>query len=693
MMPYRYLHIKGITKADHREKSARNVGYEKWNGDRAGSYKRPSSRYFSFFSLLALWGLFMGAIPNLLPAQERIACDSSFFISLQGNASSRIVRGVFTPNGPKFREEIGYYEGRQFGPIGYSVWDGHLYALDLISLTLHRIDANGNLQQAADLRDQLPEDLIFTAGYMNPSGIQFSFIGHRPNEQRDITTYSIRVDAAGSRPGSNATINPTPVFVTAAARSPALGILYGFEENRPSVVQIGGGLVSSYNYPSLGNTSIGAYFFDENNNLWGYGSASGFSGTQFFGIDIGDGSTFPLEPGNYSGIVDGCSCPYRIKLYKQFSADTLTYCDTLELTYTFENTAGFTYQDLSFRDTLPQGLSVLEVLNDPPGSTLTLGPDGLISLDFTYLTLGENDLTLRVGIEPDFQGSWNSQATLDTLPWGLGTVIRSQNKTPDAEVSGFSVVPLALEMTGDSLLCVGSTGTLRVDLIPSGADAQIRWSNGATSASIEVSEPGWYGVTASQECDTLRDSIYIGQVPYELTVSLGRDRLIQQGQTVQLNFETNALALNQIQWTSLPETGLSCLDCENPSLFPLSQTSISVNIEDEYGCTASDQLIIQVDTTRGLRFPNVFTPNGDQLNDRFYFQAEGLGQIRVLQVFDRWGRLVFEGKDLPFNQPDEGWDGIYRGKPADEGTYFWRAELEFPDGSTLQRSGMLTLIR
>ena len=69
-----------------------------------------------------------------------------------------------------------------------------------------------------------------------------------------------------------------------------------------------------------------------------------------------------------------------------------------------------------------------------------------------------------------------------------------------------------------------------------------------------------------------------------------------------------------------------------------------------------------------IRMPNAFTPNDDGVNDYFYFTFVEDCQPSTfsLQIFDRWGRLVFETKDY-----QEKWDGRYDGQELKEGGYFW----------------------
>ncbi|MEL6922507.1 MAG: T9SS type B sorting domain-containing protein, partial [Bacteroidota bacterium] len=85
--------------------------------------------------------------------------------------------------------------------------------------------------------------------------------------------------------------------------------------------------------------------------------------------------------------------------------------------------------------------------------------------------------------------------------------------------------------------------------------------------------------------------------------------------------------------------------------------------------------------------PNAFTPNGDSRNDDFKLVYEGNVQLRSLQVFDRWGELVYETNDI-----DSGWDGRQNGKDMPSDVYVYLIVLDLPEGERVL-SGDLTLIR
>jgi len=76
-----------------------------------------------------------------------------------------------------------------------------------------------------------------------------------------------------------------------------------------------------------------------------------------------------------------------------------------------------------------------------------------------------------------------------------------------------------------------------------------------------------------------------------------------------------------------------------------------------------------------MQVPNAFTPDDDLLNDDFKpVLGEILPSKYLLQVFNRWGEIVFET-----NNPGEGWDGTRLGNPAPRGTYIYKLEFEVPE--------------
>ncbi len=88
--------------------------------------------------------------------------------------------------------------------------------------------------------------------------------------------------------------------------------------------------------------------------------------------------------------------------------------------------------------------------------------------------------------------------------------------------------------------------------------------------------------------------------------------------------------------------------------------------------------------------PNAFTPNNDGVNDRFRIlglPAENITEFN-LQIFDRWGQVVFETNDI-----NAAWDGTYKGKPCPPEVYNWIIYYSTTGKTKLSNKGQVTLIR
>lgn len=181
--------------------------------------------------------------------------------------------------------------------------------------------------------------------------------------------------------------------------------------------------------------------------------------------------------------------------------------------------------------------------------------------------------------------------------------------------------------------------------------------------------------------------------PPELIVDAGDDQTINLGYTADLD----ALVIpggtqDTIYWT-FPEL-LSCDDCLDPTAAPPTTTTFQITVENAVGCTDADSVTVIVLPLRPIYIPNAFTPNFDGAND--YFTAYGGAaavQIKTLQVYDRWGNLVFAADNIPLGDELLGWDGTFGGQTMGSAVFAYLIEVEFIDGLIALYKGDLTLIR
>jgi gliding motility-associated-like protein len=96
----------------------------------------------------------------------------------------------------------------------------------------------------------------------------------------------------------------------------------------------------------------------------------------------------------------------------------------------------------------------------------------------------------------------------------------------------------------------------------------------------------------------------------------------------------------------------------------------------EFGCFDTDVFV-----------PNTFTPNGDGINDIMYARGHKLAEV-YFAIYNRWGEMVFETTDIK-----TGWDGNYKGRPADVGVFGYYVKIKCINGGENFRKGNITLIR
>ncbi len=179
----------------------------------------------------------------------------------------------------------------------------------------------------------------------------------------------------------------------------------------------------------------------------------------------------------------------------------------------------------------------------------------------------------------------------------------------------------------------------------------------------------------------------------EMWVDLGEDRSIKYGEEVYIDSDVFPLSGVELIWT--PENDLSCSACPNPTAKPTESTTYSLQLIDDDGCIAEDEISIQVTKSRDIFIPNAFSPNKDGINDIFHpYGGFEIVAIQSMLVFDRWGNLVYENSS-PFSIEDEesGWNGKMRGDDLDPGTYLYTMNVEFIDGEVVLFSGSVNLMR
>jgi gliding motility-associated-like protein len=187
-----------------------------------------------------------------------------------------------------------------------------------------------------------------------------------------------------------------------------------------------------------------------------------------------------------------------------------------------------------------------------------------------------------------------------------------------------------------------------------------------------------YTFTSTKGCSDFKEQTF--KIYPAINVNAGPDKVILENSTIILEPVITGNAL-QYLWT--PNQYLNINTILNPTARGVKDITYTLQVTGTGGCTYSDKVFIRVLKTPVV--PNTFTPNNDGINDTWMIQyLDAYPETRV-QVFNRYGQLVFSCKG--YGTP---WDGTLKGKPLPFGTYYYIIE---PGNGRKPLTGYVTLLK
>ncbi len=168
-----------------------------------------------------------------------------------------------------------------------------------------------------------------------------------------------------------------------------------------------------------------------------------------------------------------------------------------------------------------------------------------------------------------------------------------------------------------------------------------------------------YSFNASNGCSAFKEQI-ITVYPTPV-VDAGPNKVMLQGGGVKLDASVTGIPAS-IKWS--PANGLDNPGILQPLARPNANQTYLLEVQTTDGCYAADTVFVKV--LGNIKIPNVFTPNGDGINDKWNIDGLPAFSTAELFIYNRYGQEIFRSTGYA-----KSWDGTFKGKPVPVGTYYY----------------------
>ncbi len=430
-----------------------------------------------------------------------------------------------------------------------------------------------------------------------------------------------------------------------------------------------------------------------------------------------------IQPDDYTVQINNVSCVSK---------------DSLSVTVTVNST--------SIGGGIPKKLPVNIYQGDPSAATAQLLPPGYLIPDSTLLL--QNSYTFRVAknlFSGNLYATVNSNGTAVPVSFSNPPFFEKVTNNNISPVYVFNPVTKVIDTSicnGDTVFGRTQSGTYTDTFKTAGGCDSLRVLKlnvraaavTKTTVSIAVCQGQSYAgytqagtyvdkFTGVNSCDSIRTLILTVNPVYSKTnaVQICKGSSYFAGGKAQTRTGTyydtlksvsgcdsvviTNLTVNSLPANFLPADTIMCIgktlpltvsypsvtwsDGTTGNFFTISQTGAYwADVVDRNGCKGSDTIHVTYTKCIPIQIPTAFTPNKDGLNDIFKPLIGAAITNYKMQIYSRWGQVVFETRDY-----NKGWDGNYQGQMQQNGTYVYFISFTDPDGIEIMKTGTLLLIR
>jgi len=204
------------------------------------------------------------------------------------------------------------------------------------------------------------------------------------------------------------------------------------------------------------------------------------------------------------------------------------------------------------------------------------------------------------------------------------------------------------------------------------------WQDGSAASTLQVSTKGayWVHVTDNNGC-TGGDTVAITAIFPNPVGFLVADTVICNGYPGIIAAKPGFSVYN---WSSGETTN---------AITVRQAGDLTLTVTDGHGCSGIQDIAIGTrQCLLGIYFPSAFTPDGNGANDIYRPYVLGNMLRYHLQIFNRWGELVFATDDY-----SRGWNGSFKGNMQPGGTFVWMCQYQFSGEAVKMEKGTLLMVR
>lgn len=212
------------------------------------------------------------------------------------------------------------------------------------------------------------------------------------------------------------------------------------------------------------------------------------------------------------------------------------------------------------------------------------------------------------------------------------------------------------------------------------------WTTGATTPSIQVSQPGEYKLSYTDTANCLGlDSAKLSF--YNDTEIILEDELSNyKGELLILNPKIKPSDVGgKYRWS--PSHIFQCDSCRSARFKLDNSAVVRLEFTDAQGCKAYKDVVVNIYDSWAVGFPTAFSPNGDGTNDEYFPNVENILSYNIA-IYNRWGEKVFSSNHLK-----QKWNGYYKGEAVPFGSYSYFAEVILLNQVRRTYTGTFHLVR